>query len=74
MSIHLEEAQQMLSAYLKAEADLLAGKTISFNGRTVTRENLGEIRQGRQEWERKVANLSQKQSSQHKSRFKVARF
>lgn len=74
MNISLEAAQKMLSAYLNAESELLAGKTISFNGRTVSRENLSEIRQGRQEWERKVKNLAQTQSSYKRSRFKLARF
>lgn len=49
-------ATEMLAAYMKAEKDLLDGKVISFNGRSLTRENLAEIRKGRQEWEQKVAS------------------
>lgn len=72
--IDLNKATEMLTLYLKAESDLLAGKTISFNGRTVSRENLSEIRQGRKEWEQKFAQLTQSQLGYKRSRFKVARF
>lgn len=48
-------ATDMLASYLAAEADVLSGKTIQFNGRTVTTENLAEIRKGRLEWERRVS-------------------
>lgn len=48
-------ATDMLASYMAAEASLLVGKSVAFNGRTLTNENLGEIRKGRQEWERRVA-------------------
>lgn len=48
-------ATEMLAKYLAAEADVLSGKTIQFGGRTVTAENLAEIRKGRAEWERRVS-------------------
>lgn len=47
-------ATEMLAKYLEAEASLLDGKTVSFGGRTLTSENLQEIRKGRQEWEARV--------------------
>jgi len=47
-------ATDMLAKYLAAEAEVLGGKTIQFNGRTYTSENLADIRKGRQEWERRV--------------------
>lgn len=46
-----QSAQEMVDLYLQAEKDLLAGKTTTINGRTLTMENLQEIREGRQEWE-----------------------
>lgn len=51
----MSTATDMLAAYLAAEASLLQGKTVSFNGRTLGMENLAEIRAGRKEWERRVA-------------------
>ena len=50
------EIREMISRYLKAETDLLAGKNVMFGNRLLQRENLGEIRKGRQEWETKLAN------------------
>ena len=49
-------ATDMLTAYQKAEKEVLQGRSISFNGRTVTFEDLAEIRKGRAEWERRVAS------------------
>lgn len=46
--------EQMIGAYLAAELDVLAGKTVVLNGKTMTTENLNEIRLGRQEWERRL--------------------
>lgn len=48
-------AKAMLAAYIQAEAAILEGKTVSFQGRTVSLENLSEIRAGRKEWEKKAA-------------------
>lgn len=49
-------ATDMLAAYQKAETEVLQGRSVSFNGRTVTFEDLAEIRKGRAEWERRVAS------------------
>lgn len=54
----LKTAQEMLELYQTAEAELLEGKTIIFQGRQISHENLKEIREGRQEWERRVAAQS----------------
>ena len=51
----MSTATDMLAAYMAAESALLLGKTTTFQGRTLTLENLQEIRAGRQEWERRVA-------------------
>lgn len=48
-------AQEMLDKYLQAEADVLAGKDVQFNGRRVVMADLPAIRQGRAEWERRIA-------------------
>ncbi|WP_431512607.1 hypothetical protein [Variovorax sp. DAIF25] len=48
-------ATDMLAKYLAAETELLEGKSVAFAGRQLTMENLSEIREGRQEWERRVA-------------------
>jgi hypothetical protein len=47
--------QEMLDNYLQAEADVLAGKDVQFNGRRVVMADLPQIRAGRVEWERRVA-------------------
>ncbi|AFU18683.1 hypothetical protein ASU2_02705 [Actinobacillus suis H91-0380] len=53
----IENAQAMVEAYTKAEMDVLQGKTVTFNGRSVSRENLSEIRKGREYWEERLAKL-----------------
>lgn len=59
MSVYsLQQARQMLDFYVEAEQRVLAGKTITKDGRTWTRENLSDIRKGRHEWERVVKQLS----------------
>lgn len=47
-------AQEMRDKYLEAELALLEGKSITWNGKTYTRENLSEIQRGRREWEQRV--------------------
>lgn len=51
----MSTAKEMLAAYMAAELAILSGKTVMFQGRTIGYENLQEIRRGRQEWERRVA-------------------
>ena len=48
-------ATDMLAAYLAAESAILAGKEVRWSdGRHLRREDLAEIRHGRQEWEARV--------------------
>lgn len=54
----MTDEQVMLDLYLQAEKDVLAGKTVTFRGETVGLEDLGEIRAGRKEWERKVRDAA----------------
>lgn len=67
--MNIDVVTKMLERYTDAELAILEGKSISFNGRTLSMENLSEIRAGRQEWERRLASL------QTGSRgYKLARF
>lgn len=69
----LETARTILQRYIDAEQEVLLGKSTSFGGRTLTMVDLAEIRQGRQEWERKVANLERSSSGQSRP-YKLATF
>ena len=64
----------MLAKYLEAEAAVLSGKTVSFGGRTLSSENLLEIRKGRTEWERRVAAEQNTGPTIGGLSFSVARF
>jgi hypothetical protein len=44
------EALEMYAEYIKAEAAVLTGKSYQIGNRMLTREDLREIRRGRQEW------------------------
>lgn len=48
-------ASDMVTRYIEAEMAILEGKSVHFGGRTLTMENLGQIREGRKEWERRAA-------------------
>lgn len=67
-------ASQMVAKYLDAETNLLLGKSVSFGGRTLTVENLAEIRKGRQEWERRAASELSTGPSVGGLGYSVARF
>lgn len=47
-------AQKMVDFYIDAEVKVLAGQSVKFNGRELTRVDLKQIRDGRTEWERKL--------------------
>lgn len=47
--------QEMIDTYMQAERDVLNGKSITFRGRTMSSEDLDEIRKGRAEWEQRLA-------------------
>ena len=51
-------AQKMVDAYIAAELDVLDGKTVTVNGKTMGTEDLQAIRAGRLEWERRVCAYS----------------
>lgn len=48
-------AQDMVDRYLEAEAAVLLGQEVIFNGRKQVMADLPAIRAGRAEWERRVA-------------------
>lgn len=51
------EILDMLTRYTQAEQDLLQGKNVMWGNKLLQRENLSEIRKGRQEWEQKLASI-----------------
>lgn len=54
IAISLEAAQARLTAYLDAEAAVLAGQTVEFQGRKLTLANLAEIQSGIDIWTQRV--------------------
>ncbi|MEQ4627463.1 hypothetical protein [Providencia manganoxydans] len=66
-----EQIKEMLDAYLKAEMEILQGKSITFNGQSMTMENLSEIRKGREYWERRYSQSSA--ANRKSSGYKLAR-
>lgn len=58
----MSTASEMLAKYLSAEAAVLQGQQIEFEGRRVSMSDLASIRAGRKEWESKVAAERRAQS------------
>lgn len=56
MAVKKTIAEQMVEKYHEAELAVLEGKAVQFGGRTLTMENLSQIRAGRKEWEQRLAN------------------
>lgn len=50
-----QEAADMVALYIEAEKDVLAGKSVSINGKMMTSEDLEQIRKGRIEWQRTLS-------------------
>lgn len=51
----MSQATDMLQRYIDAETRVLAGQSVSWGDRTLSRANLAEIRAGRREWQRAVS-------------------
>lgn len=66
------QIEGMIEKYLIAEGAVLEGKSITFNGQSMTMENLSEIRKGREAWERRLASFLSAQSG--RPQYKLARF
>jgi len=69
----MSTATDMLSLYIEAEKAVLSGKEFMMNGRRLVREDLAQIRQGRQEWQRAV-NAEQARSNGGSASFSLAEF
>lgn len=66
------QIKEILQRYLDAEIAILDGKSVTFNGQSMTMENLSEIRKGRKEWENRLADLQAGGNS--RLRYRLARF
>ncbi len=67
------DIQDIIDDYIKAERAVLKGKAYTIAGRSLSRENLSEIREGRQEWEQKLVSQSARQLGQN-SNYSMADF
>ena len=54
----MSDAREMYQLYLDAEKKILKGQSVRFGDRQLNRADLEEVRQGRMEWERKMAGPS----------------
>ncbi|MEH6464690.1 MAG: hypothetical protein V7771_12370 [Shewanella psychromarinicola] len=50
-----QTATDMVALYIEAEKDVLAGKSVSINGKMMSTEDLEQIRKGRMEWQRTLS-------------------
>lgn len=66
------EILQMIQLYIEAEKNVLAGKSITFNGQQMSMENLSDIIEGRKEWERRLNSLNS--GKRVNAPYKLARF
>ncbi|GAB6017109.1 MAG: hypothetical protein Lm2023SU_34690 [Serratia ureilytica] len=66
------DIENIIQRYLEAETSVLEGKSITFNGQSMTMESLSEIRKGRAYWERRLSDLIA--SRRGRPMYKVARF
>lgn len=65
----MSTATIMLGLYLDTETKILAGQSVKFGERTLTRADLPEVRAGRAEWERKAMAESSGGASHSLARF-----
>jgi hypothetical protein len=65
----------MIDLYLQAEADILAhGQSSAFKGSILTTADLLQIRQGRQEWERRASAEARAAAGRSNTGAALARF
>jgi hypothetical protein len=50
-----QQTADMVALYIEAEKDVLAGKSVSINGKMMSTEDLEQIRKGRMEWQRTLS-------------------
>jgi len=56
--ITLEIATARLTLYLDAEAKILAGQSVEFNGKRLTMADLGMVQQGIATWNQRTQSLA----------------
>jgi len=61
-------AQAQLDLYLDAERKVLSNQSYSLLGRTLTRANLAEIQAGIDLWDRRIKDLTAKESGRGRTR------
>lgn len=66
-AIDLTTAQARLTAYLDAEAAVLGGQTVEFQGRKLTLANLAEIQSGIDIWTQRVNMATQQAAGKTRS-------
>lgn len=66
-AIDLTTAQSRLTAYLDAEAAVLGGQTVEFQGRKLTLANLSEIQSGIDIWTQRVNMATQQVAGKTRS-------
>ncbi|ADW76105.1 conserved hypothetical protein from putative prophage (plasmid) [Rahnella aceris] len=66
------DIEEMIQQYMTAERAVLQGKSITFNGQSMTMENLSEIQKGRKAWERRLSTLLAAQCG--RPQYRLARF
>jgi len=66
--ITLAQAETKLNEYLAAETNVLSGQAYSIAGRSMTRANLREIRDGMSYWNEQVRDLTLRASGRRRSR------
>ncbi|HEY3591375.1 MAG TPA: hypothetical protein VGL07_15120 [Buttiauxella sp.] len=66
------ELETIIQAYRDAERAVLAGKSITMNGQSMTMENLSDIRKGLTAYETRLASFDARQRG--RPRYKLARF
>lgn len=72
--VSMSQAQDMLSKYIAAETRILDGQTVRWGDRSLTYADLAEIRNGRREWEAKVANEERRAAGGGSTGYSVADF
>lgn len=72
--ITLAQAEEKLATYMAAEDAIMnRGQSYSINGRSLSRADLGEIREGIDYWQSKVQTLSASGSGRRGPRYAVTR-
>lgn len=65
-----EKIEEMIEACDQAILDVLSGKTVTFNGRSISRESLSEIRATRQALREELAMLGKNEMGRrHRIRY-----